>query len=85
MKVALASYEITLDIFNWAQHVLPDTSDEARLIRGGLSVPEKNITIIPSSVEKWVGETYTKLFYKKYGVKDFILNVGHIGIERKNA
>ena len=68
MKVALASYEITLDIFNWAQHVLPDTSDEARLIRGGLSVPEKNITIIPSSVEKWVGEAYTKLFLDRKSV-----------------
>lgn len=80
-----SSYGITRDICNWAQRVLPNTSDEAKLIRDGLSVPEENITIIPNGVEKRFAEADPELFYKKYGVKDFILNVGHIGVLRKKT
>ena len=80
-----SGYGITHDICNWAQHVLPNTNDEAQLIREGLLVPKQNITIIPNGVEKRFAEAGSSLFYKKYGVKDFILNVGHIGVPRKRT
>ena len=80
-----SNYGITHDICNWAHRVLPNTSDEAKLIRDGLSVPEENITIIPNGVEKRFAEGDPELFYKKYGIKNFILNVGHIGVPRKKT
>ena len=36
-------------------------------------------------MEKRFLEADPKIFINKYGIKDFILNVGHIGIERKNT
>ena len=80
-----SSYGITQDICNWAQHLLPNTSAEAKLIKQGLGIPEKKITVIPNGVEKRFAESEPSLFYNKYGVKDFILNVGHIGVPRKKT
>jgi len=80
-----SAYGITKEICNWSQHVLPNTSEEAKLIRHGLLVPNQNITIIPNGVEKRFADADSSLFYKKYGVKDFILNVGHIGVPRKKT
>jgi len=80
-----SGYGIAKDICNLADHVLPNTSEEAKLIRDGLSVPNQNITIIPNGVEKRFADADSSLFYKKYGVKDFILNVGHIGVPRKKT
>ena len=80
-----SAYGITQDICKWAHHILPNTNDEAMLIKKGLSIPEKKITVIPNGVEKRFAEAGSSLFYKKYGVKDFILNVGHIGVPRKNT
>ena len=85
MQGIWSSYRITQDICNWAQHVLPNTSDEAILIKDGLSIPPQKITVIPNGVEKRFAEASPELFYNKYGVKDFILNVGHIGAPRKNT
>ena len=80
-----SGYGIAKDICNLADHVLPNTSEEAKLIRDGLLVPNQNITIIPNGVEKRFADADSSLFYKKYGVKDFILNVGHIGVPRKKT
>ena len=80
-----SAYSISKDICNWAQHVLPNTGDEAKLIRDGLLVPNQNITIIPNGVEERFADADPSLFYNKYGVKDFILNVGHIGVPRKKT
>jgi len=80
-----SSYGITQNICHWAQHVLPNTSAEAKLIKQGLGIPEKKITIIPNGVERRFAESEPSLFYNKYGVKDFILNVGHIGVPRKKT
>ena len=80
-----SSYSITQNICNWSHRVLPNTNDEASLIRYGLSIPEKNITVIPNGVEKRFADADPALFYNKYGVRDFILNVGHIGVPRKKT
>ena len=80
-----STYGITGDICNWAQQVLPNTSDEATLIIEGFGIPENKITIIPNGVEKRFAEAEPSLFHNKYGVKDFILNVGHIGVDRKKT
>ena len=80
-----SGYSISHDICNWAHHVLPNTTDEAKLISNGLLVPKQNITIIPNGVEKRFADADSGIFYKKYGIKDFILNVGHIGVMRKHT
>ena len=38
-----SSYSISRDSCTWAQHVLPNTSDEAKLIRDGLSVQNQGL------------------------------------------
>ena len=50
-----------------------------------LNSPINKITIIPNGVEKRFAEAEPTLFHNKYGVKDFILNVGHIGVDRKKT
>jgi len=80
-----SAYGITQDICKWAHHILPNTTDEAMLIKKGLSILEKNITVIPNGVEKRFSEANPELFYNKYGMKDVILNVGHIGAPRKKT
>ena len=80
-----SDYSITRDICNWSQRVLPNTSAEARLIRDGLSISEKKFTVIPNGVEDRFAEADPSLFYNKYGIKDFILNVGHIDVSRKKT
>jgi glycosyltransferase involved in cell wall biosynthesis len=65
--------------------VLPNTSEEARLVKKGLGISKEKIRIIPNGVEERFCYGNPDTFIKKYGVKDFILNVANIGSFRKNA
>ncbi len=73
------------DICHWAEAVMPNTMAEARLIEKGLCVPKEKIHWIPNGVSEQFLSADPALFQKKYGVRDFILNVGHIGPDRKNV
>ncbi|NUN69863.1 MAG: glycosyltransferase [Bacteroidetes bacterium] len=78
------NYEYTRQVCDWSRAVLPNTTDEGRLISEGMDIPATKVTVVPNGVEPRFEFGDPSLFIKKYGVKDFILNVGHIGPERKN-
>jgi glycosyltransferase involved in cell wall biosynthesis len=78
-------YCFTRDICQWAEHVLPNTRAEGDLIAKGMAIQPQKIEVIPNGVSKKFLSGNPKLFQQKYGVKDFILNVGHIGPDRKNV
>lgn len=80
-----SDYNFTKDICQWAKRCLPNTTAEKHLLVTGLGVPEKKVTVIPNGVEDRYLEADPELFYKEYGLKNFVLNVGHIGVERKNT
>lgn len=79
------NYEYTRQVCNWAQGVLPNTTDEARLVTEGLGIDSKNVHIVPNGVEARFEHGDPALFKKKYGFENFILTVGHIGPARKNV
>ena len=78
-------YGYTRQICEWSEAVLPNTHDEAALIHDGMGIPAEKITVIPNGVDRRFENADPGLFIKTYGVKDFILNVGHIGPGRKNV
>ncbi len=80
-----SDYGFTKDICNWSAAVLPNTSSEKMLLANGMQVPINNLHLIPNGVEDRFNSGNPKYFFQKYGVKDFILNVGHVGVERKNT
>jgi glycosyltransferase involved in cell wall biosynthesis len=80
-----SDYAICADICSWAASVLPNTAAEADLIREGLGVPGEKIHVIPNGVDERFRHGDAELFTQEYGLKNFILNVGHIGPKRKNV
>lgn len=78
-------YGLVAEICSWAEMVLPNTTSEAELFREGFGVPETKMTIVPNGVEERFYFADPKAFKDKYGIEKFILNVGHIGPERKNV
>lgn len=77
-------YGFTRDICAWAEAVLPNTQAEARLIEKGLGIPAGKIQVIPNGVSARFLEGDAHLFERRYGLKNFILTVGHMGPPRKN-
>ena len=78
-------YGFNRDVCTWAEAVLPNTREEAILIHKGLGIPTEKITVIPNGVSESFLHGDPELFTRKYGMKNFILNVGHIGPDRKNV
>lgn len=78
-------YGFIRDICNWSELVLPNTDAEKDLIFQGFNIPEKKFSVIHNGVSERFLNADPDLFIKKYGVKDFILFVGHIGPKRKNV
>jgi glycosyltransferase involved in cell wall biosynthesis len=78
-------YGIMADICSWASAVLPNTTDEGQLLQDGIGVSGDRITVIPNGVDERFYNSDKSIFENKYGVKNFILNVGHVGPERKNV
>lgn len=69
-----------------AAMVLPNTADEARLIREGFGVPGERIRVIPNGVEERFAHADPEPFRAATGLAgDFVLNVGHVGSWRKNV
>lgn len=78
-------YGLIAEICSWAEAVLPNTSSEAVLFRDGFGVPEDRMTVIPNGVDARFASATPDAFIRAYGVKDFILNAGHVGPARKNV
>jgi len=84
-KLSRSDYDFTKYICDKAEMVLPNTAAERELLIEGLGVsPENNLTI-HNGVEARFAAADPSLFIKKYGCKDFVLNVGHLGSPRKNG
>ncbi len=78
-------YGFTRDICNWSCKVTPNTSEELNILSEGLSIPKKKFKIIYNGVSDRFLNADPGLFEREYGIKDFILCVGHIGPARKNV
>lgn len=78
-------YAFIKDICSWSELVVPNTSAEKEIISGSFNIPDYKFKIIPNGVSKRFIDPDPSLFINKYGIKDFILNVGHIGPARKNV
>jgi len=82
---SISDYQITNRICNNAEKVLPNTIDEGKLLIKGMDVDKNKVQVIHNGVEERFANAESSLFQKKYGLKDFILYVGHLGAERKNG
>ena len=78
-------YDFTAEVCQGARFVLPNTSDEGRLIAEGMGVPGERIRVVPNGVDTRFADATPELFEREYGLRDFVLNVGHIGSGRKNV
>ncbi|KAB2926291.1 MAG: glycosyltransferase [Bacteroidetes bacterium] len=79
------NYEFTRQICDWSRIVSPNTDAEARLIADGMGIPRSRIETVPNGVDERFRHGDPALFRKTYGMERYILSVGHIGPERKNA
>jgi glycosyltransferase involved in cell wall biosynthesis len=84
VKGSWTDYGFLKEICSWADVVAPNTSDEGRLLASCFSVPDSKLTIVPNGVSSRFGAAGPGEFVKKYGIKKFVLNTGHIGPGRKN-
>ncbi|MCK5050556.1 MAG: glycosyltransferase [Candidatus Cloacimonetes bacterium] len=82
---SISDYKIINLICNNAEKVLPNTIDEGNLLVAGMNVDKEKMQVIHNGVEKRFADADASLFQKKYGLKDFILYVGHLGPDRKNG
>lgn len=73
-------------LFDECDAILPNTTEEKEMILKffGLNPKTRQFFVIPNGVDKAFKDGSKTLFYKKYGVKDFILFVGRIE-QRKNV
>lgn len=77
-------YGLIAEMCNWAEAVTPNTTEEGKLFIDAFGVPEKKLIVVPNGVEERFAHAAPGLFEREYGIKNFILSVGHIGPERKN-
>jgi glycosyltransferase involved in cell wall biosynthesis len=85
MRGFWTDFGMVAEICSWAKKIIPNTSEEASLITKGLGIPPERIKVVHNGVEERFYSADPMLFKKRYGFDNFILNVGHIGPERKNV
>ena len=78
-------YGLIAEMCSWAEALTPNTSEEGKLFVNAFGIPEKKVIVVPNGVEERFVDATSGLFEREYGIKDFILSVGHIGPERKNV
>jgi glycosyltransferase involved in cell wall biosynthesis len=77
-------YGLIAEMCSWAEVITPNTTEEGKLFVDAFRIPKKNVIVIPNGVEERFAHAKPGLFEREYGIKNFILSVGHIGPERKN-
>lgn len=80
-----SDYAFMADLCAWAAHVVPNSQAESTLVVRGLGTDPQKVTVVPNGVDERFGEGDPAEFRARYGVRDYILNVGHIGHPRKNV
>ncbi|MFQ5584864.1 MAG: glycosyltransferase [Calditrichia bacterium] len=78
-------YAIHRDTCQWAEMVLPNTQAEAEYVQKGFGIPAEKIRVIHNGVSAEFMDGDPQIFREKYGLDNYILNVGHIGPDRKNV
>lgn len=77
-------YGLIAEMCSWAEAITPNTTEEGKLFIDAFGIPENKVTVVPNGVEERFVHATPGLFEREYGIKNFILSVGHIGPERKN-
>lgn len=72
------------ELCGMADLILVNTVEEGELIARGFDIPKEKIGVVPNGVEERFYYAQPDLFIKEYGIKEFVLYVGHIGMGRKN-
>lgn len=85
MKRSYSDYYCTGEVCRNAEKILPNTQAEGDLLSGVFNFSDTDVEVIHNGVEKRFADADSDLFIKKYGIRDFILNVGHLGSLRKNG
>lgn len=80
-----SDFSIKADLCHKADKILPNTTEELKLIEMGFSIPSKKLSVVPNGVENRFANASPDLFIEKYGLQDFILFTGQAGAERKNV
>jgi glycosyltransferase involved in cell wall biosynthesis len=73
------------ELCDMADLVLPNTQAEADLVRDAFGVPSFKIRVVRNGVDSRFADSKPDAFVDKYGIRDFLLYVGHIGWGRKNV
>jgi len=73
------------ELCDMADMVLPNTFEEMDMMARAFGVPRPKMVELPNGVEERFQEATPDLFVREYGIKDFILYVGHVGWSRKNV
>jgi len=74
----LTAYKLLGKMLTQADRVLPLHEEEARRLTKCFRVPKDHITIIPNGIDRRFAEGDPTLFKEKYGISDFVLQVGSI-------
>jgi glycosyltransferase involved in cell wall biosynthesis len=77
-------YYVIADLCQKAALITPNTKSEGQLIHKAFKIPKSKIKLVPNGVDARFYDADPALFINKYGLKDFVLYVGHIGWQRKN-
>ena len=80
-----SDYGIIRDICSWSEIILPNTQSEADILSKGLSIPAEKFQVVHNGVSERFLSGDPEIFQNKFGIKDFILYVGHLGFKRKNG
>lgn len=80
-----SDFSIKAEICRQADLLLPNTSEEQRLVCEGFGIPVSKTIIVPNGVNERFAGAKPDLFVEKYGIKDFILFAGHAAAPRKNV
>lgn len=77
-------HQFCKELCHLADLILVNTDEEKKLICKGLGVPEEKTSKLPNGADSSFYFASKDLFINRYGIKDFVLYVGHIGLGRKN-
>lgn len=72
------------ELCQMADLILVNTEAEKNLITQGLGVDAAKTAKVPNGVDKSFFYASPERFVREFGIKDFVLYVGHIGLGRKN-
>lgn len=79
-----SEYQIINEMCRMADIIAPNTKKEIELLQQSFGLNPQKFRLLPNGVDARFYDADPNLFIKQYGVKDFILYVGHIGWGRKN-